>query len=81
MVDDLKEIHLLLQSAERCNKSAQDNMEGFNEKTFTERMFCAGDGKGMYCNVYVKLKPVGQQHIEGQGLLCPFQLSRLKAMR
>ncbi|KAG8194143.1 hypothetical protein JTE90_000981 [Oedothorax gibbosus] len=46
MEDDLKEIILPLQSPERCQKSAQDNVVNFDEKTFTERMFCAGDGGG-----------------------------------
>ncbi len=42
----LKEIYLPIQSKERCIESLTSN--GGNASYFTDRMFCAGDGRGMH---------------------------------
>ncbi|CAL1280738.1 unnamed protein product [Larinioides sclopetarius] len=43
-VDQLKEVILPIQSEERCRRNVLDRH--LHEKSFSERMFCAGDGRG-----------------------------------
>ncbi|GBN41493.1 Complement C1r-A subcomponent [Araneus ventricosus] len=43
-VDQLKEVILPIQSEERCRRNVLDRHLG--ENAFSERMFCAGDGRG-----------------------------------
>ncbi|GIY86339.1 CUB and sushi domain-containing protein 3 [Caerostris darwini] len=47
--EQLKEIILPIQSSERCNASAIDNIvnKEIKNKAFTDRMFCGGDGRGI----------------------------------